>query len=1014
MALPSNDKVVGDFGHTSDHNLIVSDIQDIRDTFLGASVAAFTYLRQDTASATYATINSPALTGIPTAPTASAGTTTNQIATTAFVGTAIDLLIDAAPGVLDTLNELAAAIGDDPNFIASIGASVSLKLDSGVASATYLTQFAASGLYIPISASYEFLRRDVASATYLPITGSVNWSNIVNKPDPVITLNGDVSGSGTIVDVTTASITVTIEKDFDLTFTGDVTGTGTISNLGSASIALTVQPDSVALGTDTTGNYVLDLSGGNGITVSGSIGEGWIPTVSINSTASVNWENVNNKPDPIIGVNLTGDVTGAASATLIDLANGQISISTTIEPNSVALGTDTTGNYVANIFGTDNQIAIAGSGVETASVVLSLPQDINTISSPTFANLTLTEDLAVDGGNITSTSSAFHLLNQPTNINIGLSATTVEIGSSSGTTNINNNLDVDKDINLDGQNITATASSINLLIASTKIDFATSATDLEIGAATGTTNINNNLDIDGDVNIDGGDITTSASTFHLLNQPSSINFGLSASYIEIGSSLGTTNINNNLDVDRNLNIDGTTITTSASSFNIVNTVASQVNIGGAAQDINIGSASGTTNVHNNLTVDGNTLVHGDLTVMGTTTTVNSTTTTLDDPIITLGGDTAPSADDNKDRGVEFRWHDGTSSRIGFFGFDDSTNRFTFIPRAINTSEVFSGSVGGFDLDHIQFATNTITTGGIGRLLWNDADGTLSFGVKGGNVTLDIGQQQIVRVVNKTGSNLLRTGYNAVRISSAQGQRLSVALARANNDPNSVDTIGLVAENIDNNQEGFIISSGLVEQINTTGSLQSETWNDGDPLYLSPTTAGGITNIKPQAPNHTIIIGFVVYAHQNNGKIFVKVDNGYEIDELHNVRINNPTTGQALLYSQSASYWENISIADIYLRRDNASATYLTLVSSSSSYLRRDVASATYLTLVSASSSYARLDELEETVEDYVAGMFVHNQHTNVTAVYSDSSGRVILNATGGGGGGTGGTANVALNYWFGV
>lgn len=1005
MALPSNNKVVGDFGHTSDHNLIVSDIQDIRDTFLGASVAAFTYLRQDAASATYVTQFSPNLLGIPTAPTASAGTATNQIATTAFVGTAIDLLIDAAPGVLDTLNELAAAIGDDPNFIASIGASVSLKLDSGVASATYLTQVAASGLYIPISASYEFLRQDVASATYLPITGSVNWSNIVDKPDPVITLNGDVSGSGTIFDVTTASITVTIEKDFDLTFTGDIAGTGTISNLGSASIALTVQPNSVALGTDTTGNYVLDLSGGNGITISGSIGEGWTPTVSINSTASVNWENINNKPDPIIGVELIGDITGAASATLVDLTNGQISIATTIEPDSVALGTDTTGNYVANIFGTENQIAIAGSGVETASVVLSLPQDINTISSPTFANLTLTEDLAVDGGNITSTSSAFHLLNQSTDINIGLSATTVEIGSSSGTTNVNNNLDVDKDINLDGQNITATASAINLLTAPTKIDFATSATDLEIGAGTGTTNINNDLDVDGDVNIDGGDITTSASAFHLLNEPNNINFGLSASYIEIGAAQGLTNINHNLDVDLNVNIDGGAITTSASSFNIVNETAYQVNIGGAAQDINIGSASGTTTVANNLTVDGDTLVYGDLTVMGTTTTVNSTTTTLDDPIITLGGDTVPTTDDNKDRGVEFRWHDGTSAQLGFFGFDDSTGRFSFMPKTVNSSEVFTGSVGGFDLDHIQFNQSSTTGTAAGRLTWDNGEGTAVLGLRGGNVNIALGQEEVALSYNGTGTTLSKG--QIVYIAGAQGQRPSIALASALTETSSSKTFGIVVETINAGEEGFVATFGVVRGVNTAS------YSPGTALWLG-ITPGTYTSTRPVAPNHAVFIGYTVKQNANSGEIFVNIQNGYELEELHNVRITNPTTGQALLYSQSASYWENISIADIYLRRDNASATYLTLVSSSSSYLRRDVASATYLTLVSASSSYARLDELEETVEDYVAGMFVHNQHTNVTAVYSDSSGRVILNATGGGGGGTGGTANVALNYWFGV
>ena len=86
-------------------------------------------------------------------------------------------------------------------------------------------------------------------------------------------------------------------------------------------------------------------------------------------------------------------------------------------------------------------------------------------------------------------------------------------------------------------------------------------------------------------------------------------------------------------------------------------------------------------------------IAGDLTVNGTTTTVNSTTVTIDDPIFTLGGDTAPASDDNKDRGIEFNWHNGSVAKVGFFGFDDSTGKFTFIPEATNSSEVFSGTAG---------------------------------------------------------------------------------------------------------------------------------------------------------------------------------------------------------------------------------------------------------------------------------------------------------------------------------
>lgn len=105
----------------------------------------------------------------------------------------------------------------------------------------------------------------------------------------------------------------------------------------------------------------------------------------------------------------------------------------------------------------------------------------------------------------------------------------------------------------------------------------------------------------------------------------------------------------------------------------------------------------------NCSSTGNFTVGGNLTVNGTTTTVNSTTTTLDDPIITLGGDSAPGSDDNKDRGVEFRYHTGSAAKVGFFGYDDSDGLFKYIPDASNSSEVFSGSLGG-----ATFSTLTLT------------------------------------------------------------------------------------------------------------------------------------------------------------------------------------------------------------------------------------------------------------------------------------------------------------------
>ena len=171
------------------------------------------------------------------------------------------------------------------------------------------------------------------------------------------------------------------------------------------------------------------------------------------------------------------------------------------------------------------------------------------------------------------------------------------------------------------------------------------------------------------------------------------------------------------------------------------------------------------------------------------------------------------------------------------------------------------------------------------------------------------------VVNKTGVNLLASNYQAVKVANAQGQRLAVNFAQANNDNNSADTIGLVRENISNNQEGDVVILGQIIDINTTGSLQGETWSDGDVLYLSPTVAGRITNIKPTgATGHTVVIGYIEYAHVNHGKIFVKIMNGWELEELHNcsdVTYTTPINADSLLIKDStAALWKRLTWANL--------------------------------------------------------------------------------------------------------
>ena len=116
-----------------------------------------------------------------------------------------------------------------------------------------------------------------------------------------------------------------------------------------------------------------------------------------------------------------------------------------------------------------------------------------------------------------------------------------------------------------------------------------------------------------------------------------------------------------------------------------------------------GTTLGTATASNVLAVDANKdissirnlTIDGDLTVNGTTTTVNSTVVTIEDPVFVIGSG-SPTSDDNKDRGIEFNYHNGSVAKVGYFGFDDSTGKFTFIPDATNTNEVFSGSVGEID------------------------------------------------------------------------------------------------------------------------------------------------------------------------------------------------------------------------------------------------------------------------------------------------------------------------------
>jgi hypothetical protein len=136
----------------------------------------------------------------------------------------------------------------------------------------------------------------------------------------------------------------------------------------------------------------------------------------------------------------------------------------------------------------------------------------------------------------------------------------------------------------------------------------------------------------------------------------------------------------------------------------------------------------------------------------------------------------------------------------------------------------------------------------------------------------------------------------------QGDRLTVKRAYNTSDATSAQTVGLViSTSIGVNQKGLIIVNGLLDGLSI---LPTATWSDGDPVYLGA-TAGSITNIKPAAPNHLVYLGFVTTASNGAaGRMYVRVQNGYELQELHNVSIpTTPSDGQVLTYELSTSLWK---------------------------------------------------------------------------------------------------------------
>jgi hypothetical protein len=197
----------------------------------------------------------------------------------------------------------------------------------------------------------------------------------------------------------------------------------------------------------------------------------------------------------------------------------------------------------------------------------------------------------------------------------------------------------------------------------------------------------------------------------------------------------------------------------------------------------------------------------------------------------------------------------------------------------------------------------------GRLSWNNSDGTLDLGMKGGNVTQQIGQEIFYEIRNDTTSSILNgTSVYASGVTVGSG-RITAAPFAADGNIREVRYLGLATEDISTGVNGFVTHFGYVRGLDTRGTAPSsiavgdENWSVGDTLYAHPTVPGKLTNIRPK---HEIIVAIIIIRNQTSGVIFVRPSSFGHLDDIHDVNINTGSlsSGDLLVYDSGSDYWVN--------------------------------------------------------------------------------------------------------------
>jgi len=211
-------------------------------------------------------------------------------------------------------------------------------------------------------------------------------------------------------------------------------------------------------------------------------------------------------------------------------------------------------------------------------------------------------------------------------------------------------------------------------------------------------------------------------------------------------------------------------------------------------------------------------------------------------------------------------------------------------------------------DYIDFNTGATVTSSNGRIYWDSGTGTLNVSVGDtgtGLIDLQVGQEEIVRVFNDEATTLQKG--EIVYVSGSQGNRPAVKRAQATSDGYSVTTLGMVDRNIASGAEGYVTTFGIISNLNTLGLT------GGTAIWLSGTVPGGYTSVKPIAPLHTVLIGYVVRVSATVGSIFVNISNGSRFDNDVTIWDDGVFNGNSRkLYFRGLGQTGNTQTGEIYL------------------------------------------------------------------------------------------------------